>query len=282
MKKILYSFLSFAALTLVGCDYNNPNDGRFGNEPQSGWVQFEDESVGMPTYVLSGASAEFTVPVQLSAPVNKDGVTVNYTIADVDGGSASSLLTYTGEMEIPANSLVGYITFGLPAEAFTSCASFEITLTGTSDSNVTVGIATEDGNAKPVKHTVTIGKGRDSFIGNYTSLESTGVVSIAAGDKPNEIVVTNLLNLGSTFSLFLDISSYGGHVTFPYFTENYLTTDATVGNQYAADVVKQGALVTKSDNNFFNPCSNTFDLNFVIVDVNGKLVSDAVATLSPQ
>lgn len=288
MKKILYSFLSFAALTLVACDYNNPNDGRFGNDPETGWVQFEEVSlefneqvISSDSYVLSGASTEFTVPVQLSAPVNKNGVTVNYTIADVDGGSASSFLTHTGEMEIPANSLVGYITFGIPAEALTSCMSFDITLTSTSDSDITVGIPTAEGNAKPITHRVTIGKGRDSFIGSYTDAIGGGTVTIVAGDKPNEIVINNLQNGGSSISFFLDISSYGGSITYPYYDANFLGIDPDLGNLYASDVYKQGALV-RTVYSYFDPCTNVIMLEYFTLDANGMDINNGDQTTKAE
>lgn len=191
MKKLISKifFVAFGAVALVGCTSdNNPNEKHFGDDKQSGWLQFPAQN---KTYVVSGLVTEFKVPVALFAPVNTDGLTFNYTITDVQGTTAG-YLSHTGTGVVPKNSREGYISFNIPAEQQTSCREFLITLTSASRNNVQIGLGA---NEKPITHSVVIGRGRDSYIGNFSVVEDGSYMyntSIIAGAQANEIIINRL------------------------------------------------------------------------------------------
>lgn len=246
MRKLLYGFLSFAALTLVACDYNNPNKGRFGNDPQSGWVYFDYET----TTVVTGVSTTFTVPVYLDAPVNEDGLTVTYTIA----GEGSANVTSTGQVTFESGELVKNIEFTIPAEGRADCTEFEITLTGTNRSNVGVGF--EEGT-RPyyTTHTVVLGKDIDMFAGTY---DAGGYeVEVTVGEQPYELVLSNLIDAGGETHIFVTPGNSSNNLVFPNYLENFLFNDPDDGNFY---------LGTDSDNvNIYDPCTFEMTLDFLLI-----------------
>lgn len=279
MKKILYGFLSLAALTFVSCDYNNPNDGGFGDDPQSGWIQFDEDKV--TTFVLSGTVTEFSVPVTLMAPVNTDGLTVNYQITDIEGVTAG-YVTYTGQVEVPKNTVTGNIQFSIPADALTSCVKYKITLTGTSRSNVQVGLIDD---VKPIEHVVTIGKGRDSFIGTYDALETPGdweyTMTVTAGEEPNELLVHNLYDADEVTKIYLDPVSFTGTVSYPFFEENYLLSNDD-GDFYVTDDFIGIGGEDEDVPSFFDPCSNSLDLSFLLTSDGTTVGAQARVVMTKQ
>lgn len=224
MKKVIYGFfLLIASLSFVGCeDYNNPNEGNFDPDTQSGWVQFDIAE----TAVLTGSITEFSIPVRLYAPVNTAGLEVTYTVTDVSGSTAG-LLTYTGTASVPKNSLTGNITFAIPQQAVTSCVEFMITLTGTSRNNVQVGLAE---GVHPITTNVVL-TSRDLFIGEYDVFETVyGDLSgngfeytseVTAGDAPNELIVSNLWDADNNSETRIYLDTYNT-ITYPAYTQNYL------------------------------------------------------------
>lgn len=263
-KRFLALFLSFAALSFVACDYNNPNDGKFGNDPQSGWVFFKNTS----TSVVTGTSTTFNVPILLDAPVNEDGLTVYFTVE----GTGADIVTHTGQATIEKGQLSGNIVFTLPAEGQASCSEVTVTLTSTSRSNVQVGF--EGGSVVyPIVHTVTIGKGIEQFYGTWDVVEpdDSYEVTISAGEAPNELVITNLFNVTDTSEthIFLNPGSPADNITFPNFLENYLFTsnnpaqgDVYVSNDFVYQAQGAGADPIPS---FYDPCNMTMTLNYYLV-----------------
>ncbi|WP_297332052.1 hypothetical protein [Flavobacterium sp.] len=264
MKKIFYSILTIVtALSIASCDYNNPNEDRFGLDSESGWLEFEVAN----TYVISGLQTEFTVPVKLMAPTNKSGLSFNYTITDVDG-TLDGVVGYTGTGSVPKNSVDGSIVFTLPEAELTSCVTFTITLTSTSRSNVQIGL--ED-NSKPITHTVTVGRGRNFLLGNYNTIEDgtfTYTTVVSAGEAPNEIIVNNIYdaNPDSETQLFLQAVSRSadGMVSYPNFLNNYLFTNSNVGDLYVSNDYAT-FFDEEAPSSTIDACSGVFDLNFFLV-----------------
>lgn len=265
MKKTIYSLvLSFVALAFVGCS-DDLNEGRFGNDPQSGWLQFDVPT----TVVVSGLATEFTVPVALHAPVNKDGLTVTYTVTDVEGSTAGMLM-HSGEVTIPKNELVGEIAFSIPETALSSCVKYMITLTSSSRDNVQVGLG--DGE-KPITHLVTIGKGRDAFLGTYEANGGEYTSVVTAGDAPNELVVSNLLDEGGTTTIFLDPVSHFGTVSYPGFSLNLLFEDGGAGPVFVSDdyaTFRDDVELEDRGVSIFDPCNQTLDLTFFLISGSGE------------
>lgn len=262
MRKIIYGLLlSFAALSFVACDYNNPNDGKFGNDPQSGWVYFKNTSMS----VVTGASTTFNVPILLDAPVNEDGLTVYFTVE----GDGAGIVTHTGQATIEKGQLSGNIVFTIPAEGQASCSEMTVTLTSTSRSNVQVGF--EGGSVEyPTVQTVTIGKGIEQFYGtwNVEEPDDSYEVTVSAGEAPNELVITNLFNVTDTSEthIFLNADSTVDNIFFPNFLENYLFTS---NNPAQGDVYVSNDFFYQSESgpipSFYDPCNMTMTLNYYLV-----------------
>ena len=262
MKKILYCFLSFAALSMVSCDMNNPNEDKFDGDPQKDYVEFAYEA----TTVLTGSTTQFTVPVVLEAPVNK-GLTVNFTITDVEGTTAG-YVSHTGKASIPSGQLTGNLVFNIPQTALTSCTTFEITLTGTSRDNVELGFNGEG----QLTHTVVLGLGRDSFLGTYDVLEDGEFeyeAVVTAGEAPNELVIANLFDVDpdSQTRIFLNSSgSANNNVVFPLYDQNYLFTsnNPAQGDVYISNDF-EGIQGISHIGSSFDSCDLTLNLNFFLL-----------------
>lgn len=250
MKKIVYSLLisSFATL-FVGCDYQEQNDDKFGADPSAGYVAFSISDNGTPdnedddfsyagmtfnTNVGCGTVEPIRVPITLHAPVNKNGLDINYTITDIVGTSAGNV---TVTANIPEDQLEGELFITAPEE-LSSSISFKLTLTSTENSAVTIGSPNST-----IEESVIININRaerDRFQGNYTitGVADTGYpASISSGDAPNELVITNLFNLldftDSQTTIFLNED---GTVSFPAAIDNYLGDDVNVGPLYVEGV----------------------------------------------
>ncbi|MBF00991.1 hypothetical protein [Flavobacterium coralii] len=247
MKKILYSFLALITLSIVGCDKDeiNPNDGRFGGDSDTAILNFvEDETTGDVTTAISGCGGDtfVTLPISLtlpptdvySNPSNSSGLTVNYTIVDVEGSSAG-LIEQQGSVVIPAGELSADIVINFP-DNLTNTLEFLVTVTDVSRDNIYFGNAENTGE---VARTVRIVTGNDIFLGplaveeqqvgdpqvyNYTSIATSGA-------NTNEIVVSNIYGENSesqtTFILNPD-----GTVSFKPILENFLFSNSSVGNIY--------------------------------------------------
>lgn len=240
MKKLIFGLLSFAALSVVSCDYNDPNEDKFGNDPQAGWVQFEEEGV---TYYSvtpgSGTDAQFetSVPVVILNPLNRgvnlDGLTVSYTIEDVSG--SSSFIVSQGNFTLEKGVVSASIPFTIPASAQVSCTEFLITLTSTNRTDVSVGFESND----ILTHRVIVGSvNRDSFIGTYDVVQDEGgsiseyQSNVTAGAEPNELVLTNMYD-GTPSSQTHVFINTDGTLSFPDFIENFLfTAGGDTGNVY--------------------------------------------------
>lgn len=228
MRKFIYSILSFAAIMLVSCDYNDPNDGKFGNDPEAGWVSFQTEGSTMVSVAPNGEIVS-SIPVVINAPVNK-GLTVNYTIEEVDG---SASYVSAGSVYIPKGELMANIK--LPVSGAATCSSFNVVLTSTSRANVTVGL---DGNGILSQEFIVSPFDINSMVGTYDALEDGQyeyVCNISLGDEPNSLIITNIYDVDPSIETKVFVEE-NGMFTFPSPSENYMFTDNTAGDIYFAGI----------------------------------------------
>jgi hypothetical protein len=143
--KNLIKLMSVALLVVAfGC---NESDGRFQDNPQSGWVQFNSTTV---TYfnedLVANGTSSITVPVQLTAPINPSDLTVTYNIVDIVGNS-SDVVSTTGSIVFPANTntALNPLTLNIDLDQLEidifSDYVFDVVLTGTNSSQVKVGVS---------------------------------------------------------------------------------------------------------------------------------------------
>ncbi len=250
MKKIVYSLLiSSLAISFTGCDYHDPNEDKFDAEPSAGYVEFGINDNNTPTDVEDdfpyagmtfnanvgcGAASDIIVPIVLKAPVNKNGLNVNYTVTDIVGSSAGNV---TITANIPKNSREGQLVISYP-ETLNTTLAFKVTLSSTDNSNVGVGNpGLEDDQSVTVKLNK---EPRDQFQGAYDVVRGSNnyTASVSTGEAANELVITNLFNLSgfqsNEISIFLNED---GTISFPPPIENYLGEGSqTQGSLYVEGI----------------------------------------------
>lgn len=245
MKKIVYSLFMISSLAgvLVGCDYQDPNEDKFNATPDAGFVEFSIDDNGTPesdddsTYAgraynanvgCAGAATEIRIPITLYAPVNKNGLDVNYTITDIVGTSAGNVSI---EARVPKGENEGEVVVSF-SEALNTSVQFTLALSSTDNNNVTIG-APESTVEQSIR--VNLNKEqRDQFQGNFnvTRGQASYTASISAGTAPNELIITNLYGpayAGSQTKVFLQPD---GTLSFPAPIDNYLAEDPNVGSLY--------------------------------------------------
>lgn len=248
MKKLIYGLLSFAALSVVSCDYHDPNEDKFGNDPQAGWVQFAEQGVTYysvtPGFTTEG-QFETSIPVVIDNPLNRgvniDGLTVEYSVADVTG--AAPFIVSQGKITLDKGVTSAAIPFTVPTSAQVTCAEYIVTLTSTSRSDVTVGFETNN----IITHRVVVGYvNRDALTGTYDvfqleynrdeptqdPIESEYVSVVTAGTEANELVFSNIYGESATSQTHAFINP-DGTLSFPDLIDNYLyTAGGDTGNVY--------------------------------------------------
>lgn len=240
MKKIFYSLLALATLSLVGCSGdNNPNEGKFHADPEAGYVYFSNPgtTVNIPVGCAEEAG-QVSVPFLLNAYVNENGLDVEYSITELVGSSDVA----TVEAVVPAGSLEGSLTVSYPA-GLTSTVAFDVVLTGTSNNSVEIG-APESTVEQKVTVRLNVDT-RDLLLGNYDVIETVGgdqethTSAILPGAADNEILITGLGYFyaaepadalqNSTVRAFVNAD---GTLTFPDAIDNYAFENASVGPLY--------------------------------------------------
>ena len=260
MKKIFYSLLALATLSLVGCSGdNNPNDGKFHADPEAGYVYFSNP--GMTINIPLGCSdeaGEVSVPFLLNAYVNKNGLNVDYSITEIQGSADVA----TVEAMVPAGSLEGNLTVSYPA-GLTSTVVFDVLFTGTSNNSVEIG-APESTVEQKVTVRLNVGT-RDLLLGNYNAIETidgdqeTHTSTILPGAADNEILITGLGYFyaaepdnaleNSTVRAFVNAD---GPLSFPDAIDNYAFDNASVGPLYFEGI----------DGDYVNCPTTTIDINY--------------------
>lgn len=260
MKKLtLIAALAFSSL-FVSCDMNDEQAGRFDSaNPQSGWVQFENSN---PISLIYGTDGTIEIPVELHAPVNKNGIEITYSITDVTGSSTAILPERTGTTEIFKNAQGEVVTEGtlmIPINAtagLTETVEFDVTLTGTSNPNVQVGLGE---NEKPTTVRVKICpfNVNTTYAGEATS--STGfegpayTVTLVPVEGEENTFTTN----SAWGTLFVPTLAGNPAAIRDYPAKVVINDDFTVtvtGNDPAFPARYPGGEGT------YDPCTDTFDL----------------------
>lgn len=135
MKKIIMLFSLVGCL--VSCNHNAPNEGKFEVEPNSGWVEFETTII--ETSTVSGVS----IPVYQRSAINEDATVITYKVEAAEGSTVPAGVTGTYTDTIPATELMGTLDFAV-AETDASY-SLIVTIIGTSQDNLQIGLAGEEG-----------------------------------------------------------------------------------------------------------------------------------------
>lgn len=140
MKNNIKLFIiALSAILFINCDSDN---GMPDVDTNSGWIEFAKSDYQFSAKACDGNAI---IPVTLQTKTNDTELTVDYVITEVTGTLASvASNSLTGSVVIPAGSKrLGEINLNFlnDLSAFTTSVSFEVTLTATDRTNVTVGLS---------------------------------------------------------------------------------------------------------------------------------------------
>ncbi|SHI41764.1 hypothetical protein SAMN04488096_101519 [Mesonia phycicola] len=164
-KLYLYTLFVFSFITLVSCDINNPNEDKFEDDPESGWIYFERGTTSVPY------SETATIPLTLTAPVNLNGLDVTYMVEAVDNSSvvpASVVGTFTQEDAIIEGELEGSLDINLSDIEEGVCYEIKVTILDTNNGSVDVGLDQNEEEGATVyltEHYLSTGVFPDEFNG---------------------------------------------------------------------------------------------------------------------
>lgn len=245
MKKIFYSILAIAALSLTGCNGDNdPNDGKFGADSDVAVLRFMVDENDIAEYTLNCTeeSINVSVPVKLYVPgsyaevepyaqtSNNAGLTVDYTVTDATG--LLSAVNTSGSVVLAPGSLVGYVPVTIPA-GYQGPIQFDVDVTAVSRDNIYLGSVDE---IDPLTIRVSVPSGLhtvyEAEVGSTDYIDYESVVR--PGAAAGEVSVSNLWNIeeegGDAEITF--ILNEDGTVSFKPLLENYLYQVTGVGNIY--------------------------------------------------
>lgn len=166
MKKLIKFFILPVVAVLTFSCVSDDSAGRFQSNPESGWVEFPSTET---TVAVTSRTTDVTVPINYTAPINGQTITVNYNIVNIQGEASSVVSGLGSSATIMANTNRTTITFDILTDAVATLITngdvvFDIELTSATG-GASVGLS--DGSA-PIVHRVNLLCGGEPPIGIYT------------------------------------------------------------------------------------------------------------------
>jgi hypothetical protein len=165
IKSILFVTNLCLLSLLIGC---TESDSRFGDQPETGWVEFDGNGT-----TVNPEFSTLAVPIEINVPIFQNGIEIGYELEAVTG-DYTQFVTNPGStvFESPEDSdKVAFIELGLNnLTGLTQQVVFDVVITSTSIEDVSIGI---DENS-PTSYRVTIPCTNpeflpdDYFVGEYT------------------------------------------------------------------------------------------------------------------
>lgn len=161
MKNFIKIFIfALVAIMTYSC-VSDDGSGRFANDPEYGWVRFFDFDTSTNISIseidcpdLDNPISTIEIPVELTARINKSDLNVTYELQGVSGTNPTDFISGSGTVTIPANSNKGVILLNIDNTiSFSSDISFNVLLTSTNRSGITVGL---DDNSELISYTVNL------------------------------------------------------------------------------------------------------------------------------
>ncbi len=208
MKNIYVNILILLiSVSIVSCeDSDGVNENKFGDNPETGWVEFSGST--FEELLVQGETTSITIPVEINSPINKEDLTISYTIVDVQG-SSSGVTASSGTVIIPANSKDGELILNIAsAPSISFVLVFDVVLTATDRVGVNVGIS--DAN-RPTSYNITVcpslSSSSGTFLGDYMLTVPSGL-SLFGVPVFNDQVVTLVEGSNGPFSRIFATTSY--------------------------------------------------------------------------
>nr|WP_321229961.1 hypothetical protein [uncultured Psychroserpens sp.] len=180
MKNILK--ITMLLLLTLGFSCDDDDNGRFSNDTETGWIQFQSESTDIS---LSFEEDIYGLPVVMQVPLSQTDLNIGYDLVSISGLDVNTVYNQSN-LNVPANEGGTALVNGFPTIDFdlTAIANitepmvFDVILKTTDRNSVTVGI---NGADRPISHRVSICPSSSTtsgnFLGDYT-------ISVPTGDGP--------------------------------------------------------------------------------------------------
>ncbi|MDB9874471.1 hypothetical protein OAC97_04360 [Flavobacteriaceae bacterium] len=171
MKNIIKLFSLFLVLTLtVSCGSNSGDDLGYSDQEERGWIQFPESNPDV-IKALSGATGIIDLGVDIQVPTTSSDLTINYTLRSVTGLDPNTVFSNNGITVAPAGktsysgldnrtgleySYLAPIAIDiteLEGVNLTEPMIFDVVLTATSSSKITVGLT---GDTFPVTQRIIV------------------------------------------------------------------------------------------------------------------------------
>ncbi|TKS57628.1 hypothetical protein [Mesohalobacter halotolerans] len=272
MKNIIKTITVVLGFILIGC--NAVDDTRFKNDPQSGWIEFENES----QQVLSDAGS-VEIPIEYNVPVNRQDTSISYDVEIVEG-SAPSVETGSFTTVVPADTRNASILFDIDPSISTNY-TVQFTITSTSNPDVIVGL---DGD-NPDVFTLEVCSGvlplewtGSSFIDG--SEINTFDMTLTPTGNEGEFNISSAWGTNFVAEATGDPSFDGQFIYDGVLTINPDNTLSIVGSDpalFPGTVLQEDAL----NGNLFDPCSNQLFYTLEQGLFTGDFVVDVVLTPTP-
>lgn len=187
MKNIIKLFSLLLVLTLaVSCSSNSGDDLGYTAQEERGWIQFPESNLSV-IQVVRGETTVIDLGVDIQVPTTSSDLTINYTLRSVAGLDPNTVFSNNGITVAPAgktsypgpdnNTGIEYSYLApiaiditeLEGVSLTEPMLFDVVLTATSSSKITVGLA---GDTLPVTQRILIYPSIVyPFIGTYSVAE---------------------------------------------------------------------------------------------------------------
>lgn len=233
MKKVIIKAFCLAAITLSFFSCKN-DDLKYDAQENMGWVQFvESQYGGQSTYRTTQVKQEvIRIPVNIQVPETSSDLTISYDITPVSGMNPSGIFNsssitvaagHTTYASPDNNTGINYVNAptinfdvaNIPTD-LTEPMIFDVTLSGTSSSSISVGLPSE---SFPVTTRVEIcpslfDSSTGNYLGDYTLTVPTGPSAFGVPIFDDNQVVTLVEGANGSLSREFDVVYLPAFVPF--------------------------------------------------------------------
>lgn len=228
MKHLYKIFLSLAVIaSFSGCDNSEGlNEGKFDENPRSGWVEFFTETTNIEAQIdnldLSGPAIS-TIPVAVNVPINENDLAIRYSLVPVSGADPNTIFSNSGILIAEGGKSSNFGLYYPEIEIdLTEAANiseimvFDVVLTSTNRDFVTAGISGSD-RLTSVRYQIcpTLDISTNQFLGEYNITTSA---SLFGGTVFTDTTVTLVEGPNGPFSRQFDATYIGAAPTTVDFT----------------------------------------------------------------
>lgn len=177
------NIIKIASILLLAITFNcSTSDGRFKDEPTSGWLEFRTAAT-----TTGQTATSVTLPLTVNVPVYQNGLNVSYNLVAVEGDFTQFVTSSSGTVYASPDDTTRALSIVIDlinTEAGRNfVTSFDVVLTGVDVSSVGIGVDEDS----IIKHRITIPCSNpevipaDYFVGSYNIQDVVGAIGPGNG-----------------------------------------------------------------------------------------------------